>query len=278
MLSDVFAYSIAKLDDWSWGTKSEVGAVADALTVNDARLRRAARARLSCATTSLVVAQILLMLIFSITYFVLKAQFAEYLIIPSILPAASSLGLMAGSIFYYFQRAMHVIFSCQRRGATVEQQVAHVIAAILRAGVFGAWCFVVLVYIWYVVHTYLHVSNAVLESFIPNDPLMMLLILIAVVVVLTLAQVVYTFAQAAPLAPNAHRRSIGEKFFACIIGVCCLFGALSLVSLVMLLIANNVVWCLTSVRDAIRRCLGYQRTPLVSTGSSVSITTVSRPE
>lgn len=112
ILADFFAYSVAKLDDWRWGTK---GAGVDKANENvlDAKDQRDARSRLATITTSAFGLQLVVAGGFAITNIVLRDLIKHYLIGVGAATAAVGLSTMAMSFLYFFCRAVFQLFCCR---------------------------------------------------------------------------------------------------------------------------------------------------------------------
>jgi len=113
ILSDFFAYSVAKADDWRWGTKSVGGAAATLENVVDTRDQRDARSRLSTITTSAFGLQAVLGIGLAILNVVLRGLWSKYLIVVGAATAAVGLSIMAMSFLYFFFRSVFQLCCCR---------------------------------------------------------------------------------------------------------------------------------------------------------------------
>lgn len=117
ILVDFVAYSIARLDDLSWGTKAAAVEVcadaADATFNRQARIARDTRVRVAGTTTTLHVTQLLLFCFLSLGNVVLANHVRLYLIVQGVITTSLTMSIMWVSMSYYCSRASTRLFTCR---------------------------------------------------------------------------------------------------------------------------------------------------------------------
>jgi hypothetical protein len=113
MLADLFAYSLARLDDWRWGTKSAATVGVSAESVLDSKAQRDARSRLAATTTAVFGVQLVGCAALAIVNVLLRNDIRNYLLALGGVTAGIGLCVVTASFTYFFARALGQLVCCR---------------------------------------------------------------------------------------------------------------------------------------------------------------------
>jgi len=149
MLADFFAYSLARLDDWRWGTKSAGNVGVSAESVLDSKAQRDARSRLAATTTTVFGVQLVGCAALAVANVLLRSDVRNYLLALGGATAAVGISVVLMSFLFFFFRALGQLLVCRPDLAPTHQirrsrspaivRCAAVLETVLKIVIFGVW-------------------------------------------------------------------------------------------------------------------------------------------